>query len=233
MASAPTVRLLEANLYYDNPDKAATVRTIVAADADVLALAEVTREWLSAFEDGGLLARYPYRILRPFDHAGSGAALLSRIPFDQADTLRLQYRQVPSATVTVGGRPVRIVAVHTQSPSSPGVVAEWAGDIDWFARLRSERGDGRMVMAGDFNATYWHAPFRRMFTDGWRDAHRELGQAMSASWPNGGLLGTVLGPYTRLDHAVLSPGVVATGLAQLELPGSDHRGFVVTLALGP
>jgi endonuclease/exonuclease/phosphatase (EEP) superfamily protein YafD len=233
VAGAPTLTLLEANLYFENPEKPALVKTLLDADADVLALAEVTQRWVSAFEDGGLLAKYPYQILRPFDRAGSGAALLSRIPFDQSETLRLQYRQVPSATVTVGGRAVRVVAVHAQSPSSPGVVDKWASEIAWFAGLRSERGDGRMVLAGDYNATYWHAPFRTLLTGGWRDAHHELGRGMDASWPDNGVLGTVLGPYTRLDHAVLSPGVVATALTELELPGSDHRGFVVTLALGP
>ena len=234
VAHAPTLRVLEANLYYDNGRKPEAVRRLLAADADVLVLAEVNRSWLVAFADGGLDDRYPFQITRPSERGGFGSAILSKVRPDQTAVGSASGRPMLSAALTVGSRRVEIVAVHTQSPSLPVDLDHWRRDIAAADARRDDASDGsRVMLVGDFNATYWHAPFRRLLTGGWHDAHQTLGQGMDASWPNLGALGAVLGPFTRLDHAVTSPGVVATKVSELGIPGSDHRGFVVTVALGP
>ena len=234
VAHAPTLRVLEANLYYDNDHKADAVRELVAADADVLVLAEINRSWLAAFAAGGLDDRYPFQVTRPSEWGGFGSAILSKVRPDQTAVGRSGRRPMLSAEVTVGSRRVEIVAVHAQSPSLPVDLDHWQRDIAAADARRDDASDGsRVMLVGDFNATYWHAPFRRLLTGGWHDAHQALGRGMDASWPNVGVLGGVLGPFTRLDHAVISPGVVATNLSELDVPGSDHRGFVVTVALGP
>ncbi len=234
VAQAPTLRVLEANLYYDNDRKAEAVRRLLAADADVLVLAEVNRSWLAAFTAGGLDDRYPFQVTRPSEWGGFGSAILSKVPPDRTPVDRAGSRPMSSSAVIVGSRRVEIVAVHTQSPSLPVDLDHWQRDIAAADARRDDASDGsRVMLVGDFNAAYWHAPFRRLLTGGWHDAHQALGRGMNASWPNVGVLGTVLGPFTRLDHAVLSPGVVATNVAELDVPGSDHRGFVLTVALGP
>jgi hypothetical protein len=37
----------------------------------------------------------------------------------------------------------------------------------------------------------------------------------------------------RLDHALVGPGVVPTAIDDIQVPGSDHRGFVVDVAVNP
>ena len=36
--------------------------------------------------------------------------------------------------------------------------------------------------------------------------------------------------FVRLDHALMTDGLVATGIDDIDIPGSDHRGFVVSVA---
>jgi endonuclease/exonuclease/phosphatase (EEP) superfamily protein YafD len=64
---------------------------------------------------------------------------------------------------------------------------------------------------------------------GWRDAHEVLGRGWSASWPTD-LPGP---PLVRIDHALVSGSVVVEGIVDVEIPGSDHRGFVVSVAVDP
>jgi hypothetical protein len=54
-----------------------------------------------------------------------------------------------------------------------------------------------------------------------------MGRGFSTSWP----VAWDLPPFVRLDHALLRPGVVPTGVRELHVPGSDHRGLVADLAL--
>jgi hypothetical protein len=41
----------------------------------------------------------------------------------------------------------------------------------------------------------------------------------------------VLPPFVRLDHVLMDDGVTALAMHEVDVPGSDHRGFSVTLAL--
>ena len=40
-----------------------------------------------------------------------------------------------------------------------------------------------------------------------------------------------LPPFVRLDHALVRDGLIPTSTKDFTVPGSDHRGFVVSLAI--
>jgi endonuclease/exonuclease/phosphatase (EEP) superfamily protein YafD len=105
----------------------------------------------------------------------------------------------------------------------------------WKQHLTALRGEfeaafaqGPVIMAGDFNATWGHAPFRELLSAGLRDSHVDLGQGLSTTWPRGIPL---LPSLFRIDHVLLSDGVEAVAVRNGEGPSSDHRPVIADLAL--
>ena len=87
------------------------------------------------------------------------------------------------------------------------------------------------VIIGDFNAAYWHPPFRDVLDAGWRDAHQA--RRAVASPTRGPTADGPLPHVVRLDHALVNDGLVVTAVDDVEIPGSDHAGLVVTVTPGP
>ena len=121
---------------------------------------------------------------------------------------------------------IRVVAMHVPTPliSFEG----WQGDLATAARIGSDATSPTLVV-GDFNASYWHPDFRELLDAGLVDAHIAHGKGFSASWPTD----KIVPAFVRLDHALTTDGLVSTDVADFEIPGSDHRGFVVTVAPTP
>ena len=84
-------------------------------------------------------------------------------------------------------------------------------------------------MVGDFNSTRWNPPFGELLDSGLHDAHESVGQGLSRSWPNLGWPGV---PLMRLDHALVNAEVGVVSVHDVDIPGSDHVGFVTELAVG-
>lgn len=81
--------------------------------------------------------------------------------------------------------------------SSPG----WLTELDTMGRqLHALRADVKVIVGGDFNATYDHFAFRQILTGGFADAVDQAGGGWLPTWREGHW-------YTRLigiDH-VLTP----------------------------
>jgi endonuclease/exonuclease/phosphatase (EEP) superfamily protein YafD len=105
----------------------------------------------------------------------------------------------------------------------------WQRDLATAARIGSDATSPTLVI-GDLNASYWHPDFRELLDAGLVDAHIAQGQGFSSSWPVGR---TIPPAFVRLDHALTTAGLVSTDVVDFEIPGSDHRGFVVTVAPTP
>ena len=66
-----------------------------------------------------------------------------------------------------------------------------------------------------------------------QDVHEVAGKPFSRSWPDDGPLLGLVPPLTRLDHALVSDGMAVVSVSDLGGRGSDHRGFVTTVAVRP
>ena len=131
------------------------------------------------------------------------------------------------AEVDAPGGVVRVVVIHTQSPVEH--YREWLEDLASSPTLTP---DGPTVMTGDFNASWWHPEMREvMRRGGWRDAHQVLGHGLSCSWPTDQWHPAFRWhpPFVRLDHALVNDGLVVLDVGDFDVPGSDHRGIVVTV----
>ncbi len=224
-AGAPTLRVVFANLYRHNAELDGALRAVAHRNADVIVLDEAGAVDGPALERSGLAAAYPFTV--PIDRVGVGIVVRSRLSLRVPDGYA--SRRFPDLVVEVGPpgatRAVRLVAVHVRSPVGETSAAQWNDQLALLRRqLASDASPGLVI--GDFNATRWNGPYRRLL-GAWRDVHDELGDPWSTSWP----ADRWFPPIVRLDHALVRAPLVARAVRTLTVPGSDHHGLEVDLAL--
>lgn len=230
---AQRVRIAHANAYFKNATPAAAADRLLEIDADVLAVTEYDTDLATALAAAGVSARYPFRIDRaPTDR--NGVALFSRFPITTGvlEPIGGQYGIDATIDLAAGsgaGGSIRIIAVHPLPGINRVALRQLRRDLAEFGRRATTPGPPT-VMVGDFNASRWHPAFRDLLGRGLIDAHEQLGDGFSRSWPNGWWIPR----FVRLDHALLGEGVTAVRIDDVAVPGSDHLGFVVEVAImGP
>ena len=227
--SATEFRVASANLYFRNGTPVDAARALYATDADIVAVAELTPSFVSAATNVGFDQRYPYRLLDAEEPTGGnspsgGLGIYSKFPFD--DVERVGRDRAPFTRMFLpDGQGIRVLPVHAESPSTAGRVGRWASDLARLGRL-VEVTDEPVLLIGDFNAGRWQPAFGALLRRGLTDAHEAVGRGLSRSWPDGF-------PLFRLDHALYTRGFAARSVHDLDIPGSDHRGFVATFAVEP
>lgn len=233
-ASEDAVSIYAANLRFNNATPEEQVDQALASGADVLVLIELTPHYAELLQARGVDAAYPYQALIPqVDPSGEG--IYSRLPFvDQTDQW-FGPVQSPVVQVPFGAEPLRIVAIHTYAPNQQWGLERWRQSMDSLAEYMAGGGLGPTVVAGDYNAARWHPAMRDLLATPFADAHEKAGKGLTSSWPaSGGTTGRVfgrLGPFVRLDHALVHDvGVV--GVEDFPAAGSDHRAFMVTVVPG-
>jgi len=224
-ADAPRLTVRFANLLYDNQNRDNEARTMNRPNVDVVAMVELHPEELKAMEAGGGLNYWPYRITKP-GRGSEGLGLLSRYPIVSSTVGWAGTRPSIRAVLNVQGRLMEVFVVHPLPPVDPLVRQFWASDLEAIRQMASVDPMSTMVI-GDFNAVSWHPPLHRFLSHGFRDAHIWTGHGLSRSWP----MDWSLPPFVRLDHALVRDGLVPTSVKDFTVPGSDHRGFVVDLAV--
>jgi endonuclease/exonuclease/phosphatase (EEP) superfamily protein YafD len=228
--TAPRLRLLSANLYDDNPTPEAAAQRVMAADADVAVLVEVSPRMQAALAYAGLDSRYPYHSTNPVGRSGNVDGIWSRLPLDDERYFRISYTDLPTGLVHVGNRSLRVIGVHIDSALHNRV--KWAEELDKLRQVvRALRGP--LVVSGDFNATRWNPPFGELLATGLADAHEATGKGLSFSWPVDAPIWAPLAPLMRIDHALVNHDVAPIAVHDVTMPGSDHRAFMVELAVKP
>ncbi|HNJ97282.1 MAG TPA: hypothetical protein PLV13_04120 [Ilumatobacteraceae bacterium] len=218
------VRLVVANLLASNPQPSAAAEAVTKAvtesAAQVLVLVEPTARMVSEIELRGGGMQHSLEVVADDP---SGLSLRTSVPI-RGQVLTVEAQAWVDAVAQFGERPVRLIAAHPYPPTM-GATA-WRRQLGWLAR-EVGNDDSAVVVAGDFNACRWHPSFRRLLrATGLRSAHEVVGRVWSCSWP-----ANRLRPFVRLDHALVR-GVHAYAARDFKIPGSDHRGFVVTLDAG-
>jgi endonuclease/exonuclease/phosphatase (EEP) superfamily protein YafD len=128
--SAPRLKVVSANVWYRNNGYDAAVNYLERTDADVVALIEITPQWMTAMQP--LFAKYPYRIdcmsmLPPCE-----MLLMSKHPFKRSFAGRVEGRSpvIVWGEIEIGGRSVTVAATH----------------LSWM--LRSEITGGQIIPSG-------------------------------------------------------------------------------------
>lgn len=222
---APRLRVAVANLYVLNPDPARTGRALRGLGLDVLVVPELTAAGLAGLRASGLLDDLPYALV-PGEAQRETVGLFSRTPLTGAGLRSGAGRLLPRATVTLAGRPVRVLAAHTLPPVSV-FATDWREGLQ--ALAEEVRGSALpVVVLGDLNADRDHGAFRALLRTGLRDVADERGRGLAGTWPAGL-------PLLHLDHVLVRDGaregLAAADVRTVRLPGTDHRAVVADVAL--
>lgn len=220
------LRVFSANVRFDNPDARPIAREALSSGADVVILQEMTEAHMGSMRAEGVLDAYPYTVVDARSGA-FGSAILSKLPLTDARVDDLAGLPMTQAALTVGGRQVRLLNVHTLSPVGRDNLDRRDRMLDTLAGLPGGPGGTATVMVGDFNANRWHPAFRRLLDAGLHDAHEQVGRGLARTWPNG----TKVPTFALLDHVLVSPSIAAVSVREGTGRGSDHRPVVADLRL--
>jgi endonuclease/exonuclease/phosphatase (EEP) superfamily protein YafD len=232
--------VLSWNLEMESKPPAQAVAGVVAIDADVVALQELTPAFGAAIAaDGTLLARYPYRILDPRP-GPDGLGLLAKRPLFVRG-LDPGERVLRAGLMLADGRTLELFDVH---PSRP-LYALWGPvpvsldtrgrdqDVARIAKLVAALDEpAAAVVIGDLNGTSSEAGLEALDA-GLTDAHTAVGTGPGFTWRPDSIEG-VVGGVLRIDHVLV--GTWLTPLSTSVDCGAvgDHCRLLVTLRVaGP
>ena len=191
---------------------------------------ELTPQAVDRLSAAGLDAIFQYRWLDPRGGA-SGVGLWSRFPMHATRRIDGYSMAFVSARIRVPGISIdpSVLVAHLPGPW-PQPIDDWRRDIDRLPatldEVAEETGGGAVVVAGDLNSTIDMRPFRDLLRNGYRDAAEQSGAGIKPTFP----ADWRLPPFLAIDH-VLTRGCTATSLRTIKIPGSDHRGLVVTVVI--
>lgn len=220
----PKFRLVAANLLASNDRVGRLADEISGDDPDVVVLVELTPEHAAAIADSRLSSRCPHQVVDP-QEGYYGSAILSRLPIVSSGVVLVGGTPMAYAdVVSRRGQVVHVVAVHTLAPSVPERVKGWDEQHDELG-VHVDRCADHVVLAGDFNATVRHRPFRRLLRHGLTDA-LSLDGRPHRTWPNG----PRSIPVMRLDHVLVTRRVGVRSARTAPSAGGDHRRVICDLA---
>jgi len=227
---APVVRVFDANVDKSFRFEAGYVRAIEQDRPDLVTLEEFTPAALYSMAASGVLASFPYRCAAPaFGATGFLIASRLRLTGCRVQTVFFDGEWTPymvQATLWSAGGPVAVRLVHTLAPL-PTSWREWSAALADVGQSVRASGDSRMLMVGDFNATWGNSGFVALLHDGLTDGAAARGKATGMTWPNG----AVLPPFVRIDHVLTGARLAVTDIAAKPGFGSDHRYLVATVAI--
>jgi endonuclease/exonuclease/phosphatase (EEP) superfamily protein YafD len=221
-SAVPVLTVLTANLWEGRGDATCVLDLAREHHVDVLALQEVTPETIARLQAAGIDAEYPYALAAPAER-WNGVALFSRHPLrdpevsTRGDLLRAEA--IVSLDPQHPDRDPSVMTVHIHAPWPPRPQM-WRDQLD---ELRDDlrRRERPAVIAGDFNATLDHKPFRDILGDGVHEAVVD-----ARAWWVRTYRPTL--PAIWIDHVVVR-GLRGVAASTHRVPGSDHRAVVVTL----
>ncbi|SHN45447.1 endonuclease/exonuclease/phosphatase family protein [Cryptosporangium aurantiacum] len=194
---------------------------------DVLTVQELTPEWAAKF---AALELFPYSAQRALPGA-AGTGIWAKYPLTDARTVdpKSGFDQTFAVLRRPGKPAVEVVSAHPRPPvirtDDLGSPRRWVGDLE---RLPAASDSGPVrVMAGDFNASFDHSPFRDLVDTGYVDAAVEVGKGLVPTWPMNGNHA----PPVTIDHVLVDSRGDASSFDAYTIAGSDHRAIVTDLVL--
>lgn len=223
---SPSMRVMSFNLLSTNQNYSDVIEYIETMDPDLVLLHEASRPWEVAVE----AAELDYEIIRPrSDDLIFGTLVLVR--GTEVSGVSFGFAEAHPRAVEIIFRPnnwpvrASVLSTHPLAPTEKeraqlrdaqlGFATDWAADQE-----------GAFVVAGDFNATPWSWPFRRMLRDApLRNSQIGFGLQPSFAASSSALF------RVPIDHLVQSSALTVHNRQLGPAMGSDHFPLVVDLHL--
>ena len=221
------LRVLSFNILASNRRFEDVIAFIRATDADVVVLHEVTRRWEEAIEEASLaLDDWNYQITETRARGDLFGSLVLADP-DAAVTSFGFALTDPRSIEIILPDGVAMLAIHPLSPSSEFRAEQNDHQLQFATDWAAGR-DGPTIVVGDFNATPWSFPFRRLAASA-NLANSARGFGLELSYPADS------NPLVRIsiDHLLFSSDLAVVDRQLGPALGSDHFPLIVDLALTP
>jgi endonuclease/exonuclease/phosphatase (EEP) superfamily protein YafD len=222
-AAGPPVKILVSNVYHANRRHERILALIAREGPDLVGLVEVDGEWLRGIDE--LRRRYPFHYELPDDRY-VGLGLYSRLPLEDARTLRLPGSGLPAiaATLAAPAGDVEIILVHLPAPLDAAQVRR-RNDHARLLALHLRQLGKPTVVAGDLNMTMWNRGYRPLAHAGGL-ANARAGHGVGPTWPALWRLGV------PIDHILATDGVRLGNFRVLPSVGSDHLPIAAEISVG-
>lgn len=216
--------VLAANVYDGEASVAETAALIAAERPDLVALPEAGAEFRARLAP--LVEPLGYRLYGSTGEGRDveGVSALARADLGDVTAMVDTTTRFPSVVLTLPGG-LRFVAFHSIAPTADGV-RQWRSDLAHVATWCAAPTPS--IVAGDFNATLDHSPFRSG-TAGCGDAAEQAGAGLVGTWPS--RWPRALG--TQIDHVVATPDMTAESFEVHDITGTDHRAVLTRLRPAP
>jgi len=214
------LRVLSHNVDAANPDPVKTAQDLLGADADVIALEEITTADLKIYK-AQFAKTYPHVVAR------GTVALWSKYPVEESQSVDVGFawtRALRAEVSTPQGK-VAFYVAHLASVrvGTSGFTSDQRNETikELGDTIAAEKLAGVVVM-GDFNGT---ANDRSLapITSSLRSAQGAAGTGFGCTWP-------AKFPMARIDH-IMVRGVVPTNAWVMPPTGSDHRPVVAEIRI--
>jgi endonuclease/exonuclease/phosphatase (EEP) superfamily protein YafD len=222
------LRVLTVNLRFNSADISELISEIRSADPSVIVFQELTPAHLEKLKATLWSERYCGEFVVPAK-GGTGIGIWSRVPISEVEIWDLSGSpQLLCWLRHDGCSPVRFWGVHIPAPHLSALAPNhWASALDELARKVRAISEP-CVIAGDFNSTWDHKPFRQLLKLGLRDAAAVAGRGLVGTWPNHRIPGV---PSLQLDHVLVSPDLAIVDTYIGVARGSDHRPVIADVAV--
>jgi endonuclease/exonuclease/phosphatase (EEP) superfamily protein YafD len=216
-ASAPTATgfkfdVLTINVKERNRDYASIVNAILAADADLVAIVELTprlEQALAAVAD-----RYLHKF--PVSANGSfGIGILSRYPLRAYGEFSTGPTSTIDSIVELPSGPIRLIAAHLYPPMARWMAEVRNRQLDQLAAY-TKAIEEPLLVCGDFNLTPY-SPYFDRFTAAAGLTDVRLRQGLGFSWPGFFPLAGI-----PIDHCLFRGPLAVESIERLDRFGSDH-----------
>ena len=215
------VRVLLLNVLSSNTRFADVRKLIADSNADIVALAEIQDNWLR--ELAPALTSYPARIEHPRTD-NFGLALYSRVPLTGGVEYLGAFPSIVASLAETDGA-LGVVLTHPMPPISGHYLDLLDEQLAAVAARARTLGPNAMIL-GDFNATPWSRPFRRLL-EASQFCDSRAGFGLQTSWvPE---ISRVM--QIPIDHVLVSCGIGVRDRRIERDVGSDHLPVVVDLVL--
>ncbi|HPU12471.1 MAG TPA: endonuclease/exonuclease/phosphatase family protein [Aeromicrobium sp.] len=211
------IAVMSINAFYGEADVAQLAAAVERYNIDVLVIPEVTEMMIADLKQTKAGKRFTYRSGQTVEtRDSSGTVILSRYPAERvpetAESKTVTFQQ-PIMRISVGEQSVLFKAVHPLPPLPKWLDLWHDGLLELGQWQRSHRGVP-LILAGDFNASMAHAPFR----DAKRSMSDTSGLWPPATWP----MDRRYPAFTDIDHILVrNLSVVDSGVVDID--GTDHR----------
>lgn len=221
-AAKRDLRILSFNVLANNENYSEIIEYIRESDADVVVLHEASEPWEEAVGEAGLgytvwLNRHPDDIFSSMVMGPADAVV-------ESHGFRLRDPRAVSIQLASG---VSVLAIHPLSPQRGSRSDLRDKQLRWAGQWVLEQ-VGPVVVTGDFNASPYSYPYRRLLaTTDLNDSIRGFGLELSYPARLPALF------QVSIDHLLYSDGIDIVDRKLGPPLGSDHFPLIVDLAVRP